>query len=179
MPLTVFAGLVIWIFVSAGRPKAMTAEPVGQGASETGGANAIGEWLAGRNPNDVVRADIARREGRVIDPFVWPGGIEIIVKSDPSVPVSFGWVDEKTGLLRSVVLNRRDDAWRVVLIDHRPAAGADVYLSAGPMSQRIRSGARNVIDENGVTISSFVIDPFVPGDTIASEPLPLRLGLPD
>jgi len=177
LPILIFAGLIVWIFVSAGRPKAMNAEAVGQGAGDTGGANALGEWIAGRNPNDVERANIARRERRPIDPFVWPGGTEVIVEHDAGAPVSFGWVDAGTGLLRSQVLTYRDDAWRAVLIEHRPSPGVPVYVSVGDMSQRIRGDERAVIGADGGALRARSIGGVVPEGTPASEPLALVIDL--
>lgn len=177
LPILVFSGLVAWIFVSASRPKAMNAVAVGQGAGDTGGANALGEWLAGRDPNEVERANIARREGRPIDPFVWPGGTEIIVEHRADEAVSFGWVDPKTGLLRSQVLTYRDGAWRAVLIEHRPAPGALVYVTAGTMSQRIRGDERSVVDGAGVALRARSIAGVVPETTPTPEPLPLVIVL--
>lgn len=178
LPIAVFAGLIVWIFVSAGKPKAMHETPIGPGAGDTGGANALGEWLAGRDANDVERANIARREGRPIDPFIWPGGTEIRVPGDPDRPVSIGWIDARTGLLRSVVLLRGDHGWKTLLIDNRPKDGSAVYLCAGPMSQRIRGGEGVVVDGSGTPVVPFVVPPIVPVDTLASDPLVVELPAP-
>lgn len=177
LPILVFGGLVAWIFITASRPKAMNVDPVGPGAGDTGGANALGEWIAGRNPNDVERANIARREGRPIDPFRWPSGIEVIVLGDPEQPMSFGWIDAKTGLLRSQILRQRDGAWRAVLIEHRPEPGALVYVGMGEMTQRIRGAERTVIDARGMVIGPQSVQPVVPEGTQASDPLPMIISI--
>ncbi|MEQ8850583.1 MAG: hypothetical protein RIB32_02225 [Phycisphaerales bacterium] len=65
-PLAVMGGLVWVIVATVGAPKKMDVPAVGPGAGDTGGANALGEWLAGNNPNEV-------------DPAKWPGGVEIRV----------------------------------------------------------------------------------------------------
>ncbi|GJM18674.1 MAG: hypothetical protein DHS20C14_08870 [Phycisphaeraceae bacterium] len=63
-PITV-VGVLMWaIFASLGSPRAMDVPAVGPGAGDTGGANALGEWLAGNDPN-------------AVDPALWPGGVEI------------------------------------------------------------------------------------------------------
>lgn len=177
LPILVFGGLVAWIFVTASRPKAMDVEAVGPGAGDTGGANALGEWIAGRDPNAVQRANIARREGRPIEPFVWPGGTEVTVAGDPGQPVSFGWIDARTGLLRSQVLRFRDGAWRAVLIEHRPEPGSLIYLASGEMSQLIRGGERTVVDAEGDEIVPISVGTIVPEGTAASDPLELRLSI--
>jgi hypothetical protein len=59
LPVAVVGGLTWWIFHTYTRPKAMNAVPVGAGAGDTGGANALGEWLAGNDPDEI------RREKRV------------------------------------------------------------------------------------------------------------------
>ena len=175
LPIAVFGGLVAWIFVTAARPKAMDVPAVGPGAGDTGGANALGEWIAGRDPNDVQRANIARREGKPIDPFVWPGGTEVVVAGAPADPVSFGWLDPRTGLLRAQVLRFRDGAWRAVLIEHRPPPGVPVYIARGAMSQRILGGDRVIIDASGGAVRPVSIGAVVPEGTQASDPLPLAI----
>lgn len=177
LPILVFASLVVWIFISAGRPKAMNATPVGPGAGDTGGANAIGEWLAGRDPDQVERANIARREHNAIDPFAWPGGTEVVVYGPETEPISFGWLDDRTGLLRSVVLVFRDGAWRTVLVEHRPSPGTPVFVCVGPMAQRISGDQRAVVAPDGSEIAPRLLGAVVPSDVLASDPLPVMLTL--
>lgn len=180
LPIAVFAGMVVWIFETKGRPKIMDVAPVGPGAGDTGGANALGEWLAGRDPNRVERANIARRQGRAVDPFWWPGGTRVVVEASEAHgeggAVSVGWLDADTGLLRSVVL-RRDggDAWAAVLRDHRPAEGSLVYVSANGLTQRIRDGVREVVDDSGGLVVPVSVAPVPVGQTLASEPLTVAL----
>jgi len=60
-------GVLVWvIFATVGAPKKMDVPARGPGAGDTGGANALGEWLAGNDPNEV-------------DPAKWPGGVELRV----------------------------------------------------------------------------------------------------
>ncbi|MEM9373711.1 MAG: hypothetical protein AAGA55_08705 [Planctomycetota bacterium] len=174
-PILVFAGLVVWIFVSASKPKAMMVDPVGPGAGDTGGANALGEWIAGRDPDQVQRANVARRERRPIDPLDWPGGIEIAVAGPPDRPVSFGWVDPATGLLRSRVLRHRDNAWRAFFVDRLPEPGTPVFVGRGEMTQRIFGTQRSVTDATGAVVTPRTLQPVVPEGTPASEPLIVRI----
>jgi len=182
LPIAIFAGMVAWIFESKGRPKAMDVAPVGPGAGDTGGANALGEWLAGRDPNRVERANIARRQGQAVDPFWWPGGTRVVVEAaEGRGPVSMGWVDADTGLLRSVVL-RRDGGearggWGAVLRDHRPAEGSLVYVSANGLTQRIRDGVGEVVDDAGALVVPVSVAPVPVGETATSEPLTVALPL--
>ncbi|MBZ0172285.1 MAG: hypothetical protein K8E66_07900 [Phycisphaerales bacterium] len=77
LPFFVVGLLVAGIFRAYSKGPAMHARPIGQGAADTGGANAIGEWLAG---NDVIEDEQTRRdlrEGRLIDPVDWPEGIQL------------------------------------------------------------------------------------------------------
>lgn len=82
MPFAVLAGIIAIIFASYGKQK-MDARPIGQGAGETGGANALGELLAGNNPIEQERIARELREGRLIDPLDWPHGIKLTLDREP------------------------------------------------------------------------------------------------
>lgn len=178
LPILVFSGLVAWIFLTFSRPQAMHATPVGPGAGDTGGANALGEWLAGRDPDSVERANIARREGHAVDPFTWPGGTEVVVPAPAGDPVTIAWVDPRTGLLRAVAMTRTGDAWHAVMHEVRPPAGVPVYLSVRGIEMRIREGRARVTDADGLLLMPMVVAPVVPGDTLTPDPLRVELALP-
>lgn len=181
LPILVFGGLVAWIFVSASRPKLMDEAARGPGAGDTGGANALGEWLAGRNPNDVQRANAARRQRLSVDPFWWPGGVRVVVEAPDARAVSIGWIEADTGLLRSVALRRSDDGqavWSAVLRTQRPDEGAAVYVSASGMRQRIREGRGEVIDDAGEVLVPRRVEPVEVGETLASDAIVVRLSWP-
>lgn len=77
-PILVFVGLYVLIFVTLDKEKHMADSPaIGAGAGDTGDANALGQWLAGRDPDAVSLAAKAKRERLMIDPRDWPGGIEL------------------------------------------------------------------------------------------------------
>lgn len=77
-PLATFAGLYAMIFVTLDKDKPMSdAAPIGAGAGDTGNANALGQWLAGRDPDAVSLATKAKRERLMISPMDWPGGVEL------------------------------------------------------------------------------------------------------
>ena len=83
LPITIVSLLMVWIFVSLDKDRLMDdAVPYGAGAGDTGNANALGEWLAGRDADEVSRAVDARREGRAINPFDWPGGVLISIPDE-------------------------------------------------------------------------------------------------
>ncbi|MCL4220045.1 MAG: hypothetical protein KJZ65_01615 [Phycisphaerales bacterium] len=64
-PIALVLGLSVWIVVSMQGKPWMHAPPVGAGAGQTGGANALGEWLAHRNESVRVRIVVEDRgEGR-------------------------------------------------------------------------------------------------------------------
>lgn len=198
-PIVVFAGLTAWIFVSMSGPRAMDAAPVGPGAGDTGGANALGEWLAGRDPNLVERANIARREGRSVDPFWWPGGTEFFVpaldQSDGQGvgqggggeggeggggvrSVTVGWTDPASGLLRTVALRQGEGGWAAVVRENRPAQGSPVFVSTGGMRQRLHAGQRRVTDDAGRTLAPLRIVPVSVGGTAPSDPIRVVLAMP-
>ena len=77
-PLATFAGLYAMIFVTLDKDKPMSdAAPIGAGAGDTGNANALGQWRAGRDPDAVSLATKAKRERLMISPMDWPGGVEL------------------------------------------------------------------------------------------------------
>lgn len=60
-PIALVAGLSVWIVVSMRGEPLMDAPPVGAGAGQTGGANALGEWLAHRSESAQVRIVVEDR----------------------------------------------------------------------------------------------------------------------
>jgi hypothetical protein len=180
LPILVFSGLVWWIFVTASRPRLMDEAAVGPGAGDTGGANALGEWLAGRDPNAVEAANIARRQGAPVDPFAWPGGTEVVVRAPNAPSVVVGWVDPDTRNLRAVALRRSDEpgVWSAVLREFRPPAGTPLFLAFGEMRQRVAGGRREVTDTVGRLLTPAPVPRVVPQDTPTAEPLRLELTPP-
>jgi hypothetical protein len=178
-PIAVFGGLVAWIFGSAGSPRKMEAVPVGPGAGDTGGANALGEWLSGRDPNAVERANIARREGQAVDPFWWPEGTRFVVRAEgPVEQVTVGWVDSGSGLLSTVALKWQDGVWVATARDRRPAPGSTVYVSASGIRQVISGGERRVTDDGGVLLVPRAVPPVLAAGTMSSEPIVVEFAWP-
>lgn len=83
-PILVVAGLCVWIAVTVRATPVDQAARVGQGARDTGGANAIGELLAGRDPSRRAAENRAVREGLSVraDELDRPLEVLVRVKSD-------------------------------------------------------------------------------------------------
>lgn len=179
LPIAVFGGLVAWIFGSAGSPRKMQAVPVGPGAGDTGGANAIGEWLSGRDPNAVERANIARREGQSVDPFWWPEGTRFVVRAEASAEqITVGWVDSGSGLLSTVALKKQDGVWVANAREKRPSPGSAVYVSATGIRQVISGGERRVTDDSGALLVPRAVPQVSAIGTMSSEPIVVELVWP-
>jgi hypothetical protein len=180
LPILVFAGLVAWIFVSVGKPKAMNEPPVGAGAGDTGGANALGEFLSGRDPNAVERANIARRQGLPVDPFWWPGGTEVVIDAPGAGEVSIGWLDPESSVMRAVTLRReRPDGsvWSRVMVENRPPEGSMIFVSTTGLLQRIQSGQQEVRDDAGELLLPRVVRPVDTTGVMASDPIRVELSV--
>lgn len=96
LPFLVLAAIVAVIFISYPNQK-MDARPVGAGAGDTGGANALGQLLAGRDPDEIERTARDLREGKLIDPIDWPHGINLTIKGLPKNPaLLFTWDERGT-----------------------------------------------------------------------------------
>lgn len=127
-PIAVFAGLYVLIFVTLDKEKLMADSPaIGAGAGDTGDANAIGQWLAGRDPDAVSIANKAKREGLLIDPRDWPGGIELVIPA--SMLLSDAAVIElrREGEVETVPVPRGDSGARLLLVQDR-VAGVSIWL---------------------------------------------------
>jgi len=85
LPFLLVGGMVVLVVRSLQRPGGVPMQEervrVGQGAGNTGGANALGEWLAGRNPDAVQAAKEQQRELGFARPEGWPGGFVLRVRT--------------------------------------------------------------------------------------------------
>lgn len=63
-PIAAVVVLCAWIVVSMRAGPKMQAVPVGAGAGQTGGANALGEWIAHRHDESKVRIVVEDRTGQ-------------------------------------------------------------------------------------------------------------------
>lgn len=95
LPFLVVGSLVAGIVRAYSKGPTMHARPVGQGAGDTGGANALGELLAGRDIHERERVSRDLREGHLIDPIEWPHGVRILlVGGKTGVGVVWLWAGE-------------------------------------------------------------------------------------
>lgn len=127
-PILVVALLCYWIFASfSGGGDDVKARAVGAGSNDTGGANALGEWLAGRDPDEVQRIKRDLREGRLVDPYQWPGGVELRVwTGEGALPPSvvFQLPGGTLDTVFAIVLSSVDPSrWGIVLMPEDFAGG--------------------------------------------------------
>jgi hypothetical protein len=176
LPIAVVAGLVVWIFAAYRAGPVMDARPIGQGAGDTGGANALGEWLAGRNPDEVARVRRALREGRLVDPLDWAAGVVLLFRGPegdlPGASIVV-WDGAGTETLRAIPIEARE-------------RGGEMDLAESPASRFARLSRETIAwayaggrDGAGVYLSrdgSAMIAGGVPVDA-SGAPLP-RLRLP-
>lgn len=200
LPILVVGGLVAGIFIAYSKGPAMDARPVGQGRGDTGGANALGEWLAGNDPNEVERIRRDLREGRLIDPLDWPRGIRLIASPrDTSVPAHtlFLWGGEGGPVPQATVtagfenpaspanaidtlgyskgaLTLSQSQLRMIFADGRPGAG----LYASPTPTVSTSGAR-VYDAQGQQLERIPLTPVQRTDAVDGEPIDVVIPLGD
>ncbi|MEM7623224.1 MAG: hypothetical protein AAF235_08465 [Planctomycetota bacterium] len=107
-PLAVVGGIVWWISVSLNVDRAMEAEDRGAGANDTGGANAIGEWLAGRDPDVVEQRNRAVRTGDAM----YPADVDVPILLATLPPPAVG---RDAGLV-AVLRERRGEAREIRLM---------------------------------------------------------------
>lgn len=180
LPIVIIAALMVWIFVSMDKDRLMDgAPPVGAGAGDTGNANALGQWLAGRDPDAVARALRARREGLAIDPASWPGGMRLtasrdLVGADARAPIVVT-LEPGVGAISSSPLLPQGAGTLSALLRHPEALGRVVYLSPGPVS--LVSGSP--VAPDGRALAPIPIGARVPDRELqVSDPIPVRLDAP-
>jgi len=177
LPFLTLALLMVWIFTSLDKDKLMAdAPPVGAGAGDTGNANALGQWLAGRDPDEVSKANDARRSGAAVDPFDWPGGTLLTFNHQPPTD------RDPSTLEARVVLETQG---KVSILIRQPTAIAEnewgIHLDQfGPNlnSAVITIGYRTgTSDSSDWPLTPIPTDFIIPGDTLSSDPieLPLRI----
>lgn len=180
LPFAVVGGLVFGIFIAYRDGPAMDARPVGQGAGDTGGANALGQWLAGRSPDEVQRIRRDLREGRLIDPVGWPDGVRLFVSpsgtSDGARSVWLwggqGGFAPKAGELSGDSITISHDQLMGIFREGRPGAG--VYLS--PTRSVLVSGV-TLTDADGNPLEQ-VEFPLIPsGEVVGGSPIEIRLSV--
>lgn len=194
----VFLGLIVYgIFSAYSGSKAMDARPVGQGAGDTGGANALGEWLAGHDVAAEERINRDLREGRLIDPIDWAGGIELILV----YPVSLDheawvvlWKGARSQDIQIIMgVTPADDEFRMkptsefndtvggsVIIRHdelqgmyrqgRPKAG--IYIAR---TREVTEKDGRLVDADGRVLTPIKIQPVPASSAVKGEPIEVRV----
>lgn len=173
LPITIVSLLMVWIFYSLDKDRLMAdSPPVGAGAGDTGNANALGQLLAGRDPDEVAAALEARRNGQLIKPSDWPGGITI------KIPISaFGDLPQSTMLVfvddQSLeVLSQdmiADDAGFVSLDVSQPDLRGFFFYATTTEPTLV---GNKVVDAQGRTLRAILFDQQIPDPNLqVSEPM--------
>lgn len=177
LPFGAMAALMTWIFVSLDKDKLMAdAPPVGAGAGDTGNANALGQFLAGRDPDLIDHALAARRSQSAIDPRDWPGGL--LVRLDPKLlgeapgsPLLIA--RSKDGARIETETLRLKDGWFTARLNHNQVLGADLWIASGP----VRLVRGELIAEPGESVVGLPMSTQIPGlELQASDPMVLEFG---
>lgn len=159
--------------------------PIGAGAGDTGDANALGQWLAGRDPNEVSHANQARREGSLIDPREWPGGVEL------AIPISaFGEVPDRIyltmifdeqGKFGTVTMLPNNDGNATATLEHAMLKKGSRFVisSSLPVGKHDQRGDQRrswFEDEDGRKLVIFELPMRVPPSGLqTSDPLVVEL----
>lgn len=179
MPFICLTILMFWIFTSLDKDKLMAdAPPVGAGAGDTGNANALGQLLAGRNPDEISDANQARRDGSAVDPFNWPGGTLLTFTHQPPadqdpVTLEARVVLETKGKVTILIRQPKvigENEWGIELDQFGPEINSAV-IAIG-----YRIGAADTSDW---PLTPIPLDYIIPGETLSSDPIkvPLRINV--
>ncbi len=176
-PIVIVTSLIGWIFYSLDKDRLMAdAVPYGAGAGDTGNANALGQWLAGRDPDEVSIALKARRNGYALSPSDWPGGVMV------KIPVSAFGEDARSGMLVFVddqsleVLAQEmvnDDAGSMTFeLSHADAQGFFFYAST---TEPMLLGNK-IVDASGRALRPIEFGLQIPDpDLQVSEPMTVEV----
>ena len=163
-PIAVVTLLCVWIFTSFERGPAMNAPGRGVGAEDTGGANALGEWLAGRDPDEVQRIKRDLREGVLIDPRTWPGGVEFrVTTNEGAAPPSAIFILPGGSLndVFAMTLTEVDATqWSILLMPEDFAEGHQVVIAPGGGSFELNAEGVVVRGPGGEALNPMVFEPI-------------------
>ena len=179
MPFVCLTILMVWIFTSLDKERLMDEPPVGAGAGDTGNANALGQYLAGRDPDAISDATGARRDQRAIDPLVWPGGVTIRVQQSAIAPTGDSGVmiyadsdSEHMGFTTSMILDR--DGYFVVTIHE--VRGIDLAFYIGRGVSKTTTKPMEITDANGRRLRPIILAPMIPDPGLqVSDPIVVTL----
>jgi hypothetical protein len=187
LPILVVVGLVAVIFAAHARGPAMDARAVGQGAGDTGGANALGEWLAGRDvlAEEGVRRDL--REGRLVEVVDWPDGVNFRLEPEFSGNGSSGfpalvlWAGEGTGReAERIAFHLEADGSIVALVSRERLAGVHAEGRPGAGVYFLRSGGFEIaeggpVDGQGHSLRMVELPPVPADRAIPGQPVDVSL----
>jgi hypothetical protein len=180
-PLATVALLCWWIFHSLAAGPAMQAERRGQGSGDTGGANAFGELLAGNDPDERQRLNRMLREGDLVHPANWPGGVTLLV-ADPGLPpgtlpdvscIVFDTPDTSRGAVRT--MRREGNTFTITVSAGGLSAATPIYVGTRGFQNRKEDGAFTAFDRDGNAYAPIMLKPIDPMDTPRDEPLVIDL----
>jgi hypothetical protein len=149
-PFVVVTGLILVIMTTNAADRADKQTAVGVGASDTGGANALGELLAGNDPDEVQRRKRAIREGVAVLPTTVAGPVEVSASSVPR--------DAASVVLEII---ERDDVVRTIPLSRAASGGWSASINFTGISPAART--RLVID--GITAQAVML-PLVASDGV-------------
>lgn len=178
-PIATFAGLYAMIFVTQDKEKLMSdAKPIGAGAGDTGNANALGQWLAGRDPDAVSLATKAKREGLMISPTDWPGGVHLTIPAsalpEATQSVYLTVIDKVDGRFGTsgMKLDQEQGVFETQIEQKILKQGARLVISTS-MPSRDRD---RFVDDEGRELAVLSMSPvLVPRDVDVNDPLPVHL----
>lgn len=173
LPITIVSLLMVWIFYSLDKDRLMAdAVPIGAGAGDTGNANALGQWLAGRDPDEVATALEARRNGQLFKPNNWPGGVTVKISllafGDHPQSTMLVFVDDQS--LEVLAQDMIADGKGYVTLD---VSQVDVrgFFFYATTSEPYLLGNK-VVDANGRALSSISFEPQIPDPNLqVSDPM--------
>ena len=178
LPFLCLALIMAWIFISLDKDRLMNEPPVGAGAGDTGNANALGQWIAGRDPDAISRANEARREHRAVEPFDWPGGVLLTFEHVVPEGVDASLLEARIEIRSQSKINifvRHPQK----LGEHRWGITLD-HFGSSVESATIAVGYRTTdADPDGWSRNPIPTDPIIAGDTLSSDPIeiPVRIDI--
>ncbi|USN98433.1 MAG: hypothetical protein H6810_09675 [Phycisphaeraceae bacterium] len=187
LPFLFLIGIVVGIFAAYSNGPIMAARPVGEGAGDTGGANALGEWLAGHDPDQIERLKRDIREGRLVDPLDWAVGVSLRLTPQPEkdpprcvllwsgegsrVPIGVRPLEPIGDGRVGLVLSKADID--MIYAEGRPGAG--LYLADEPDA---RPDGDRLLDAAGAVLTELNLPPVDAGLAVQGEPIPVAIMLP-
>jgi hypothetical protein len=178
LPFICLTLIMAWIFVSLDKDRLMDEPPVGAGAGDTGNANALGQLLAGRDPDEISKANDARRGHSAIDPFDWPGGVLLIFEhivpdnADASLLEARIIIESQNKITVFVrhPQSIREHQWGIALDQYGPSVDT-ATIAVGYRTEDA--------DPTSWSKSPIPTTPIIAGNTLSSDPIeiPVRIDI--